>query len=110
MEFKLFPSKKEALIFTQKYCFFNTMNDSLYDLVSKDTSPKRFFGQYFVAILMIENPGQIDCRDLNVHFLYENEKMSGSLEFVHNFEVPYLMKNSVLIFPINLYLQQKNYK
>lgn len=110
MEFKLFPSKNESLAFIQKYSFFNSLNEAYYDIIPRDTAPKRFIGQYFVAIVIIENPGQIDCRDLNIHFIYENEQMSGSLEFLHNFEVPYLMKNSVLIFPINIYLQQQNYK
>jgi hypothetical protein len=110
MEFKLFPSKNESLAFIQKYSFFNSLNDSYYDIIPRDTAPKRFIGQYFVAIVIIENPGQIDCRDLNIHFIFENEHTSGSLEFLHNFEVPYLMKNSVLIFPINIYLQQQNYK
>jgi hypothetical protein len=109
-ESRVFVSKKEAYHFIQNYSFFNQDNDSAYSIAGSNHTPKRFLGQYFVALILIENPGQIDCQNLHVHFIYENSKNSGSIEFLRNFKIPYLMKGACLVFPLYIYLTQQSYK
>ena len=109
-ESKVFTSKIEAYNFIQKFTFYNEDNDCSYSIAGSNHTPKRFLGQYFVAIILIENPGQMDCQNLHVHFIYENDKSSGSLEFLRNFKIPYLMKKACLVFPLYIYLTQQSYK
>ena len=109
-ESKVFTSKTDAFNFIKTFSFFNEDNDCSYSIAGSNHTPKRFLGQYFVAVILIENPGQIDCQNLHVHFIYENDKNSGSLEFLRNFKIPYLMKKACLVFPLCIYLTQQSYK
>ena len=108
-ESRVFVSKKEAYAFIQHYTFFNQDNESSYSIAGSSHTPKRFLGQYFVALILIENPGQIDCQNLHVHFIYENNRNSGGIEFLRNFKIPYLMKKACLVFPLYIYLTQQSH-
>lgn len=107
LEFLLFNVKSDALRFVQKNRFLNRSNENVYVSAPKEHNPKRFLGQWFIALLIIENPGTIDCRNLSVQFISETQ---GAPHFLHNFQVPYLMKKACLLFPLKLYLQKEQYK
>lgn len=109
-ESKVFAAKADAYNFIQNSIFYNDDNDCSYSIASSNHTPKRFLGQHFVAIILIENPGQMDCQNLHVNFVYEKETSSTSEEYLRNFKIPYLMKKACIVFPLCIYLTQQSYK